>query len=225
MIWLNQIWMKGFTFTVKIKNNVTPILGSGERVKWTWWHSTWTGDVFTDLTVSVVRLHTCLLNSLAQRPVTKGVFLRFTVINSLIFEPTDRCCLAGRTHLQKGGANTCRWWGRSKAKIPTKKQLDAQLDKYMSMSKSRLDKQLDDYMSMSKSRLDADLDEYMSMAGQTETIWDWVWGRGLKQVWFVVIRGSVQVCFLFFVFLTHFLPTVWLNDWRFIISFKQTDDC
>ncbi|XP_049440880.1 uncharacterized protein LOC125893933 isoform X1 [Epinephelus fuscoguttatus] len=79
---------------------------------------------------------------------------------------------AGRTHLQKGGANTCRWWGRSKAKIPTKKQLDAQLDKYMSMSKSRLDKQLDDYMSMSKSRLDADLDEYMSMAGQTETIWD-----------------------------------------------------
>lgn len=51
--------------------------------------------------------------------------------------------------------------------VPTKKQLDAQLDEYMSLSKSRLDEQLDDYMSMSKSRLDAQLDEYMSMVGQT----------------------------------------------------------
>ncbi|XP_054639111.1 uncharacterized protein LOC129185734 isoform X2 [Dunckerocampus dactyliophorus] len=50
-------------------------------------------------------------------------------------------------------------------KAPTKKELDAQLDEYMSKSKSRLDAQLDEYMSKSKSRLDADLDEYMALAG------------------------------------------------------------
>ncbi|XP_035862428.1 chromatin target of PRMT1 protein-like isoform X2 [Sander lucioperca] len=79
---------------------------------------------------------------------------------------------AGSTNLQRGGATASRGRGRgqSKCHVPTRKQLDAQLDEYMSMSKSRLDKQLDDYMSMSKSRLDAQLDEYMSMAGQTP--WD-----------------------------------------------------
>nr|XP_057908718.1 uncharacterized protein LOC131105040 [Doryrhamphus excisus] len=50
-------------------------------------------------------------------------------------------------------------------KVLTKKELDAQLDEYMSKSKSRLDAQLDEYMSKSKSRLDADLDEYMALAG------------------------------------------------------------
>ncbi|XP_057690889.1 uncharacterized protein LOC130915120 isoform X2 [Corythoichthys intestinalis] len=49
--------------------------------------------------------------------------------------------------------------------VPTKRQLDMQLDRYMSRSKSRLDAQLDDYMARSKKRLDADLDEYMSRAG------------------------------------------------------------
>ncbi|XP_044062699.1 chromatin target of PRMT1 protein-like isoform X2 [Siniperca chuatsi] len=77
---------------------------------------------------------------------------------------------AGRTrlslHLQRGGAAASRGRGLSKDHVPTKKQLDAQLDEYMSLSKSRLDAQLDDYMSMSRSRLDAELDEYMSMAGQ-----------------------------------------------------------
>ncbi|XP_051235085.1 uncharacterized protein LOC127351518 [Dicentrarchus labrax] len=82
---------------------------------------------------------------------------------------------AGQTqlslHLQRGGATASRGRGQSKDNVPTRKQLDAQLDEYMSMSKSRLDKQLDDYMSMSKSRLDAQLDEYMSMAGQTDLDW------------------------------------------------------
>ncbi|XP_029928632.1 chromatin target of PRMT1 protein-like isoform X2 [Myripristis murdjan] len=56
--------------------------------------------------------------------------------------------------------------GQDSRKEPvTKKELDAQLDDYMSMSKSRLDAELDDYMSMTKSRLDAQLDEYMAMAG------------------------------------------------------------
>ncbi|XP_030271563.1 chromatin target of PRMT1 protein-like isoform X2 [Sparus aurata] len=83
---------------------------------------------------------------------------------------------AGRTqlgvHLQRGGAAASRGRVRSKADVPTKKQLDAQLDQYMSASRSRLDRQLDDYMSLSKSRLDAQLDEYMSMAGQTDLLWD-----------------------------------------------------
>lgn len=61
--------------------------------------------------------------------------------------------------------------GRKKAGVPSRKQLDAQLDEYMSTTRSRLDKDLDDYMSMSKSRLDADLDEYMSMAGQSDPCW------------------------------------------------------
>ncbi|XP_037639638.1 uncharacterized protein LOC119496420 isoform X2 [Sebastes umbrosus] len=50
----------------------------------------------------------------------------------------------GRTHLQRGGATAYR----RKEHVPTKKQLDAQLDEYMSMSRSRLDKELDDYMAM-----------------------------------------------------------------------------
>ncbi|XP_068425393.1 chromatin target of PRMT1 protein-like [Clinocottus analis] len=57
----------------------------------------------------------------------------------------------GQTHLQRGGASTSRGRGFSKYQVPTKEQLDAQLD---------------DYMSLSKSRLDAQLDEYMAMAGQ-----------------------------------------------------------
>ncbi|XP_077431226.1 uncharacterized protein LOC144057483 isoform X2 [Vanacampus margaritifer] len=56
--------------------------------------------------------------------------------------------------------------GRS-LNTPTKKELDVQLDDYMSKSKSRLDADLDEYMSRSKKRLDADLDEYMALAGQT----------------------------------------------------------
>nr|XP_046256589.1 uncharacterized protein LOC124065341 [Scatophagus argus] len=83
---------------------------------------------------------------------------------------------AGRTrlsgHLQRGGATAYRRRGLSRADAPTKKQLDAQLDDYMSMSKSRLDKELDDYMSMSRRCLDAQLDEYMSMAGQVDLKWD-----------------------------------------------------
>lgn len=84
-------------------------------------------------------------------------------------------CPAGRTplnlHLQEGGASASRWSGSGRD-VPTTKQLDAQLDRYMSTSKRRLDQQLDDYMSMSRSRLDAELDEYMSMAGQTHLDWD-----------------------------------------------------
>ncbi|KAK9516005.1 hypothetical protein VZT92_025322 [Zoarces viviparus] len=76
----------------------------------------------------------------------------------------------GRTHLWRGGATASRGRGLSKDHVPTKQQLDAQLDEYMSTSRSRLDKQLDKYMSMSRSRLDKQLDEYMSMAGQTH--WD-----------------------------------------------------
>lgn len=69
-------------------------------------------------------------------------------------------------------ATASRGRGLREVDVPTKKQLDAQLDEYMSMSKSRLDKELDDYMSMSRSRLDAQLDEYMSMVGQTDLHWD-----------------------------------------------------
>ncbi|XP_068586083.1 chromatin target of PRMT1 protein-like isoform X2 [Cebidichthys violaceus] len=61
----------------------------------------------------------------------------------------------GRTHLRRGGATVSRRRGLSKGRVPTKQQLDAQLDEYMSTSRSRLD---------------AQLDEYMSMAGQTH--WD-----------------------------------------------------
>ncbi|MEQ2176833.1 hypothetical protein GOODEAATRI_032216, partial [Goodea atripinnis] len=64
--------------------------------------------------------------------------------------------------LQRGGATSLKGRG-----FPTRKQLDAQLDEYMSLSRSRLDKQLEDYMSMSRRRLDEELDEYMMMAGQS----------------------------------------------------------
>ncbi|XP_067456324.1 chromatin target of PRMT1 protein-like [Thunnus thynnus] len=74
--------------------------------------------------------------------------------------------------LRRGGAAASRGRGLSGAEAPTRKQLDAQLDEYMSTSRSRLDKQLEDYMSLSRSRLDAELDEYMSMAGQTPLHWD-----------------------------------------------------
>lgn len=84
--------------------------------------------------------------------------------------------LAGRRRrgvkLRIGGATISKGRGGSRKVVPTKKQLDAELDDYMSMSRSRLDKQLDDYMSTSRSRLDAELDEYMSMAGQPQPLWD-----------------------------------------------------
>ncbi|XP_045899837.1 chromatin target of PRMT1 protein-like [Micropterus dolomieu] len=86
---------------------------------------------------------------------------------------------AGQTrpslHPQRSGATGSRGRGLRKAYVPTKKQLDAQLDEYMSRSRSRLDAQLDEYMSTSKRRLDAQLDEYMLMAGQVEgaePLWD-----------------------------------------------------
>ncbi|XP_018534309.1 uncharacterized protein LOC108884726 isoform X2 [Lates calcarifer] len=59
-------------------------------------------------------------------------------------------------NLPRGGASARRRHvHQRKDVVPTKKQLDEQLD---------------DYMSMSRSRLDAELDEYMSMAGETQ--WD-----------------------------------------------------
>uniref|UniRef100_UPI0037E75AD9 chromatin target of PRMT1 protein-like n=1 Tax=Semicossyphus pulcher TaxID=241346 RepID=UPI0037E75AD9 len=60
--------------------------------------------------------------------------------------------------LRRGRATTFRGrgWNR-KGAMPTRKQLDDQLDEYMSLSKRRLD---------------AQLDEYMAMAGQTVLTWD-----------------------------------------------------
>ncbi|KAG7474109.1 hypothetical protein JOB18_002286 [Solea senegalensis] len=65
--------------------------------------------------------------------------------------------------LPRGMASTTRGRGLSNDSIPTKRQLDAQLDDYMSVSRRRLDKELDDYMSMSRRRLDKELDEYMCL--------------------------------------------------------------
>lgn len=73
--------------------------------------------------------------------------------------------------LQRGEITAFKGRGLRERHVPTKRQLDAQLDEYMSMSKSRLDKELDDYMSMSRSRLDAQLDDYMLMAGQMDLPW------------------------------------------------------
>lgn len=70
---------------------------------------------------------------------------------------------------QRGGAIPVRGRVFWKNQTPTKKQLDAQLDQYMSLSRSRLDQELEDYMSLSRSRLDAQLEEYMLMAGQSQT--------------------------------------------------------
>ncbi|XP_053744156.1 uncharacterized protein LOC128772102 isoform X2 [Synchiropus splendidus] len=64
---------------------------------------------------------------------------------------------------QSGGASASRAWIRWKSPVPTKSQLDAELDDYMSMMPARLDAELDEYMSMMPARLDAELDEYMSM--------------------------------------------------------------
>ncbi|KAF3692488.1 hypothetical protein EXN66_Car008164 [Channa argus] len=84
--------------------------------------------------------------------------------------------LAAGRHLNlqfpRGGGSASRGRGQSRQDIPTKKQLDAQLDDYMSMSKSRLDEQLEDYMSKSRRRLDAELDDYMLMAGDLQLHWD-----------------------------------------------------
>ncbi|KAJ0066426.1 hypothetical protein NL108_013030 [Boleophthalmus pectinirostris] len=79
--------------------------------------------------------------------------------------------LQGRVRLFKAKSVQSRRWagpkGRSlqKKAVPSKKQLDAELDHYMSKTKSRLDADLDRYMSLSRNRLDAQLDEYMAMAG------------------------------------------------------------
>ncbi|KAM4735860.1 uncharacterized protein FYW61_006231 isoform 1-T5 [Anableps anableps] len=72
-----------------------------------------------------------------------------------------------RHTLQRGGAIAIKGRGFLPKTVPTKRQLDAQLDEYMSLSRSRLDQQLEDYMSMSRRRLDEELDEYMLMAGQS----------------------------------------------------------
>ncbi|KAK2845212.1 hypothetical protein Q5P01_011871 [Channa striata] len=75
-------------------------------------------------------------------------------------------------HFPRGGVAAFKGRGQTRQDMPTKKQLDEQLEDYMSKSKSRLDKQLDDYMSKSQKRLDAELDEYMSMAGVSQLQWD-----------------------------------------------------
>lgn len=49
---------------------------------------------------------------------------------------------------------------------PIKKDLDMDLDEYMSKSKSHLDADLNAYMAKSKTHLDADLDTYMAQAQQ-----------------------------------------------------------
>ena len=69
--------------------------------------------------------------------------------------------------VQRGGASTCRGRGLWRKEAPTRKQLDAQLEEYMSVSRSRLDQQLEEYMSLSRRRLDQQLDEYMLMVGQS----------------------------------------------------------
>ncbi|CAK6982469.1 uncharacterized protein LOC121906387 [Scomber scombrus] len=80
---------------------------------------------------------------------------------------TGRKLTAGRVNLKGGGVSACRGRGLSrKEKVPTRKQLDAELDEYWSRSRRRLDQQLEDYMSQSRTRLDAELDEYMSMPGE-----------------------------------------------------------
>ncbi|XP_035991522.1 uncharacterized protein LOC118562728 isoform X2 [Fundulus heteroclitus] len=67
----------------------------------------------------------------------------------------------------RGGATSVKGRGFLSSVVPTKQQLDAQLDEYMSLSRRRLDQQLEDYMSMSRRRLDEELDEYMLRAGQS----------------------------------------------------------
>ncbi|KAM6995253.1 uncharacterized protein LKV04_007478 [Tautogolabrus adspersus] len=93
--------------------------------------------------------------------------LRKRKVKKLTAAPTQL-----RMHLQGGRANNNRGQGWNRGAVPTRKQLDAELDDYMSLSKRRLDQQLDEYMSMTKSRLDAQLDEYMAMAGNTDLTWD-----------------------------------------------------
>nr|XP_040020365.1 uncharacterized protein LOC120810135 isoform X1 [Gasterosteus aculeatus aculeatus]XP_040020367.1 uncharacterized protein LOC120810135 isoform X1 [Gasterosteus aculeatus aculeatus] len=103
---------------------------------------------------------TCRKPGNIHRRLRKRRLVRMTKIHKMI----------RRTHLQMGGVISSGRRCMSKGCIPTKQQLDAQLDEYMSMTKSRLDAQLDEYMSMTKSRLDAELDDYMSMTGPTN--WD-----------------------------------------------------
>ncbi|KAM8825950.1 uncharacterized protein ACB058_019403 [Synchiropus picturatus] len=68
---------------------------------------------------------------------------------------------------QRGGASASRAWIRWKSPVPTKSQLDAELDDYMSMMPARLDAELDEYMSMMPARLDEELAEYMCQSGQS----------------------------------------------------------
>ncbi|KAM3614797.1 uncharacterized protein V6R79_019127 [Siganus canaliculatus] len=83
---------------------------------------------------------------------------------------------AGTTQLgvqqQRGGASASRGRGLDQRAVPTRRQLDAQLEDYMSLLRRRLDRELEDYMSLSRTRLDAQLDQYMSLAGETLLLWD-----------------------------------------------------
>lgn len=56
--------------------------------------------------------------------------------------------------------------GMAQNQQPIKKNLDMDLDEYMSKSKSHLDADLNTYMAKSKTHLDADLDTYMAQAPQ-----------------------------------------------------------
>ncbi|XP_037310896.1 uncharacterized protein LOC119198118 [Pungitius pungitius] len=103
---------------------------------------------------------TCRRPGNLHRPLGKRRLVRMKKVSKMI----------GRTHLQRGGVTSSGRRCVGKGRIPTKRQLDAQLDEYMAKTKSRLDAQLDEYMSMTKSRLDAQLDEYMSMTGPA--LWD-----------------------------------------------------
>lgn len=119
------------------------------------------------LTAAALRRPSQLCLRTAWRFPTPESFSPVRVVTShSCFSPPP----AGRSQLslrlQKGGVTS------SKAGVPTRKQLDAQLDEYMSMSRSRLDRELDEYMSLSKRRLDAQLDDYMSTAGQSHLHWD-----------------------------------------------------
>ncbi|XP_019719254.1 chromatin target of PRMT1b isoform X2 [Hippocampus comes] len=83
-------------------------------------------------------------------------------VRCLITSGSFRKAARGRTP----ASGIYRRRGSFNFKVPTKEQLDTQLNNYMSKSKKRLDAQLDDYMAKSKKRLDADLDEYMAQARQ-----------------------------------------------------------
>ncbi|KAK7886443.1 hypothetical protein WMY93_026064 [Mugilogobius chulae] len=101
---------------------------------------------------------------------TRWSYCRVNVQETEIFCVSAKS-VKSRLGLAPKGVGACPdYTGRvlQKKVVPSKKQLDAELDQYMSKTKSRLDADLERYMSLSKSRLDAQLDEYMAMAGQEE---------------------------------------------------------